>query len=132
MLGCAVSDATKNMLIAARIGRETANSPRARLKRANTLRKNTSAQPSWKRSDQPAWLTEEFYITKIQPALSFHCQHPLSRDTSRFRGGTLAASARAIGHIRGIGKRWLSWYALRHNKRFKSGPCQRTSHTPSC
>ena len=82
MLGCAVSDATKNMLIAARIGRETANSPRARLKRANTLRKNTLAQHSWKPSDQPAWLTEDFYMTEIQPVLASTSASAIARQIS--------------------------------------------------
>jgi len=79
---CAVSDATKNMLNAARIGRETANSPRARLKRANTLRRNTLAQQSWKPSDQPAWLTEEFYMTKIQPVLASMLASAIARQIS--------------------------------------------------
>lgn len=76
---CAVSDASKNMRNVARIGRETANSPRARLKRANTLRKNTLAQQSWKPSDQPAWLTEEFYVTKIQPVLALMSPSAIAR-----------------------------------------------------
>src|SRR5260370_5689135 len=67
---CAVGDASKNMLNAARIGRRTANSPRAQVKRANTARKNALAQHSWKASDQPAWLTDEFFLEKIQPLLT--------------------------------------------------------------
>jgi len=67
---CSVDDATKNMLDAARIGRETANGPEAQLKRASTQRKNALAQHAWKPSDQPAWLTEKFYSEKIQPLLS--------------------------------------------------------------
>lgn len=67
---CAVEDATKNMVNAARIGRETANSPDARLKRANTQRKNALAQHSWKPSDQPAWLTAQLFSQKIQPLLA--------------------------------------------------------------
>ncbi len=79
---CAVSDATKNMLNAARVGRQTANSPKARLKRANTLRKNTLAQHSWKPSGQPAWLTEEFYRTKIQPVLASMSASAIARRIS--------------------------------------------------
>ncbi|MGP0021258.1 MAG: CRISPR-associated endonuclease Cas1 [Candidatus Sulfotelmatobacter sp.] len=91
---CAVSDATKSMLNVARIGRQMANSPKARLKRANTLRKNTLAQQSWKPSDQPAWLTEEFYMTKIQPVLASMSASAIARRISvsrcyagRIRGG---------------------------------------------
>jgi hypothetical protein len=67
---CAVGDATKNMLDAARIGRETANGPEAQVKRAIKARKNALAQHSWNPSDQPKWLTPELFTQKIQPALA--------------------------------------------------------------
>jgi hypothetical protein len=67
---CAVDDATKNMLDAAKIGRQTANSAEAQLKRANTQRKNALAQHAWNPSDQPVWLTEKFFSEKIQPLLA--------------------------------------------------------------
>lgn len=67
---CAVQDATKNMLEAARIGRQTANSPEARKKHAITARKNALSRHAWKASDQPAWLTETFYSEKVQPRLA--------------------------------------------------------------
>jgi CRISPR-associated endonuclease Cas1 len=88
---CAVSDSTKNMLNVARVGRQTANSPKARLKRAKTLRKNTLAQQSWKPSDQPAWLTEEFYMTKIQPVLASMSASAIARriSVSRYYAGRI-------------------------------------------
>jgi hypothetical protein len=64
---CAVGDATKNMVNAARVGRLTANGPEAQLKRANTQRQNALAQHAWKPSQQPTWLTETFYAERIQP-----------------------------------------------------------------
>lgn len=67
---CAVGDATKHMLDAAGIGRQTANGPEAQLKRAKTQRKNAFAQHAWKPSDQPAWLTDRFYTEKVQPLLA--------------------------------------------------------------
>jgi hypothetical protein len=67
---CAVRDATKNMLDAARIGRLTANGPEAQKKRTIKARKNALAQHSWKASDQPAWLTQEVFEQKIQPLLA--------------------------------------------------------------
>ena len=66
----AVGDATKNMLDAAGIGRQTANGPKAQAKRAIKVRKNALAQHSWKASDQPAWLTQELFEQKIQPLLA--------------------------------------------------------------
>jgi hypothetical protein len=79
---CAVGDATKNMLDAAQIGRQTANSPEAQLKRANTQRKNALAQHAWKSSDQPAWLTEKFYSQKIQPLLTAMSASAIARQIS--------------------------------------------------
>ena len=70
------------MLDAARIGRETANGPEAQLKRANTQRKNAFAQHAWKPSDQPAWLTEKFYMTKIQPVLASTSASDIARQIS--------------------------------------------------
>jgi CRISPR-associated endonuclease Cas1 len=79
---CAVEDATKNMLDAARSGRQTANCAEAQLKRANTQRKNALAQHGWKSSDQPAWLTEKFYLEKIQPPLAAMSASAIAREIS--------------------------------------------------
>jgi CRISPR-associated endonuclease Cas1 len=79
---CAVDDATKNMLDAAKIGRQTANSPEAQLKRANTQRKNALAQHAWKSSDQPAWLTDTFYSEKVQPVLAATSASAIARQIS--------------------------------------------------
>jgi CRISPR-associated endonuclease Cas1 len=67
---CAVPNATKNMLDAARVGRLTANGPEAQAKRAIKARKNALARHAWKESGQPAWLTPELFAQKIQPLLS--------------------------------------------------------------
>jgi CRISPR-associated endonuclease Cas1 len=79
---CGVSDATKNMLDAARIGRQTANGPGAQVKRANTQRKNALAQHAWKPSEQPAWLTEKLYSEKVQPLLSAMSASAIARQIS--------------------------------------------------
>jgi CRISPR-associated endonuclease Cas1 len=79
---CAVGDATKNMLDAARIGRATANSPEAQLKRANTQRENALAQHAWKPSDQPAWLTNAFYSEQVQPLLAAISASAIARQIS--------------------------------------------------
>jgi CRISPR-associated endonuclease Cas1 len=67
---CSLGDATKNMLEAARIGRQTANGPEAQAKRAIKARRNALAQHSWNPSDQPEWLTPELFKQKIQPLLA--------------------------------------------------------------
>jgi CRISPR-associated endonuclease Cas1 len=67
---CAIGDATRNMVNAAQIGRRTANGPEGQMKRASTARKNALAQHSWKKSDQPEWLSTELFLKTIQPLLS--------------------------------------------------------------
>ena len=79
---CSVDDATKNMLDAAWIGRQTANGPEAQLKRANTQRKNALAQHAWKSSDQPAWLTDTFYSEKVQPVIAAMSASAIARQIS--------------------------------------------------
>jgi len=70
------------MLDAARIGRHTANGPEAQAKRAIAQRKNALAQHSWKPSDQPTWLTEQFFSEKIQPLLAPTSAHTIARQIS--------------------------------------------------
>ena len=79
---CAVDDATRNMLDAARLGRQTANGPKAQLRRASTQRKNALAQHSWKPSDQPAWLTDTFYSERVQPVLAAMSSSAIARQIS--------------------------------------------------
>jgi hypothetical protein len=108
---CAVGGATKNMLDAARIGRETANDPEAQMKRAVTQRKNALAQHAWKPSDQPAWMTEKFFSEKVQPVLAATSASAIARQisVSRWYAGRIRegyrphprhwqALARLVGH----------------------------------
>lgn len=68
-LSCAVDDATKHMLDAARIGRQTANGPAAQVKRSIKARKNALAQHSWNPFDHSGSLPNCF-TQKIQPLLA--------------------------------------------------------------
>jgi CRISPR-associated endonuclease Cas1 len=94
---CAVSAATERLIDAARVGRQTANSPEAQLKRANTQRQNALAQHAWKPSDQPAWLTEKFYAEKVQPLLLSLSASAIARQisVSRWYAGRLREGYRA-------------------------------------
>ena len=67
---CASDKWSKHMINVARVGRLTANGPEALAKRRNTQRRNHAARRSWNPSSQPAWLTEQFYLEKIQPLLT--------------------------------------------------------------
>jgi CRISPR-associated endonuclease Cas1 len=79
---CAVDDATRNMVEAARIGRQKANNSQAQAKRAETQRQNALAQHAWKPSDQPAWLTEQFFAENIQPLLTQTSASVIARQIS--------------------------------------------------
>jgi hypothetical protein len=93
---CAVGEATKNMLDAARIGRQTANGPEAQLKRANTQRQNALAQHAWKPSDLPAWLTAKLYSEEIQPLLPSMSVSAIARtiSVSRWYAGRIREAYR--------------------------------------
>jgi hypothetical protein len=73
------------------VGRKTANSPEAQLKRANTQSQNALAQHAWKPSDQPVWLTERFYAEKVQPLLPSVSASVIARhlSVSRWYAGRL-------------------------------------------
>jgi hypothetical protein len=79
---CAVSSATERLIDAARVGRQTTNSPESQLKRANTQRQNALAQHAWKSSDKPAWLTNKLYAEKIQPLLATQSVSAIARQIS--------------------------------------------------
>jgi hypothetical protein len=70
------------MVAAALIGRQTAHSPEARAKQANTQRRNARAQHSWEPSSQPSWLTEKFYSEKAQPLLAAMSASTIARTIS--------------------------------------------------
>jgi CRISPR-associated protein Cas1 len=66
---CVKGILSDQMTETAKTGRVAAQSPKARRKRAATQKINARARNAWKPSDQPAWLTAEFYVSKVQPAL---------------------------------------------------------------
>ena len=103
----------KNMLDAARIGRQTANSPEAQRKRAETQRKNALAQHAWKPSGEPAWLTERFYSEKVQPLLASISASAIARQIS--------VSRWYAGRIRGTGRRWRGWREFAPKRKFVNG-----------
>jgi CRISPR-associated endonuclease Cas1 len=79
---CAVESAATNMVAAALIGRQTAHSPEAQLKRAHTQRKNALAQHAWKPLENPPWLTDKFYSANVQPLLAAMSASAIARQIS--------------------------------------------------
>jgi CRISPR-associated endonuclease Cas1 len=102
---CSVEGATERLENVARVGRVIANGPQAQLKRAETQRQNALAQHSWKPSSQPAWLTEKFYLEKVQPLLTQMSASVIARQ--------IAVSRWYAGRIReGYRPHPRHWHAL--------------------
>jgi hypothetical protein len=69
-VSCGVATSTERLLDVARQGRIIAVSPEVNARRAEKTRGHNLARWGWAASSQPAWLTNEFYETKIQPLLA--------------------------------------------------------------
>jgi CRISPR-associated endonuclease Cas1 len=67
---CGVATSTERLLDVARQGRIAAVSPEVNARRGEKTRGHNRARWGWAASSQPAWLTNEFYETKIQPLLA--------------------------------------------------------------
>jgi CRISPR-associated endonuclease Cas1 len=67
---CGEQISTERMPSVARLGRVAAQKPAAQVKRSATQKINARARYDWKLSDQPTWLTEQFYWNQIQPRLA--------------------------------------------------------------
>jgi CRISPR-associated endonuclease Cas1 len=79
---CSVKTSTESLITAARLGRAIAHGQQAQARLKKTKRRHDLARQSWSPSDQPSWLTENFYAKEIQP---------------RLKGATLSQIAAGIG-----------------------------------
>jgi CRISPR-associated endonuclease Cas1 len=66
---CKVATCTEELVKAAQKGRLLSHSPEATAKRIEGRKRHAASIRAWKPSDQPAWLTKETYMRKIQPQL---------------------------------------------------------------
>jgi CRISPR-associated endonuclease Cas1 len=67
---CGVATSTERLLDVARQGRMIATSPEVNARRGEKTREHNLARWGWTVASQPAWLTNEFYETKIYPLLA--------------------------------------------------------------
>jgi hypothetical protein len=67
---CAVPVSKERFVDVARQGRIASHSRDAEISRAETQRRHKAAIRAWQPSEQPEWLSEEAYRTKIQPVLA--------------------------------------------------------------
>lgn len=66
---CAAELSTERFGGVAAIGRVVSHTREAEGKRSRTRKANHEALKAWSASDQPAWLTENFYVKEVQPLL---------------------------------------------------------------
>jgi hypothetical protein len=83
---CAVENSTQRLTVAASKGRPVSHTSTAEAKRSKTRKANHAALREWSASDQPAWLTEEFYAEKIQPLLAPLSSRAIARQLRVSRG----------------------------------------------
>ena len=107
----------------AELGRVVAHMPEAQAKRGATQRKQRRAEGAWTPSDQPDWLTDDFYRTKIQPRIATLANLAIARRlgicdcyAGRIREGHRPASPT----LAGFGK---TGWQLAHLLRTKIGHC---------
>jgi CRISPR-associated endonuclease Cas1 len=67
---CKVAVTTKELIKAAKKGRQASHSTEAEEKRAENRRIHFAAQKAWVASTQPAWLNEEAFLRQIHPRLA--------------------------------------------------------------
>jgi CRISPR-associated endonuclease Cas1 len=67
---CSLTFNRENLTVLANKGRVVALNPGAQHRRAETQRRNTSANYAWNQASNPRWLTDDFYSREIQPRLS--------------------------------------------------------------
>lgn len=98
---CAAPLQTERIMKAAQVARVAAHSAQARAKQSDTVRQRRKEQSSWSQSSQPEWLTVNFYVEKIRPALAsvsnsaIACRIGVSRcHASQIRSGKRRAHPR--------------------------------------
>ncbi|HVB33597.1 MAG TPA: CRISPR-associated endonuclease Cas1 [Patescibacteria group bacterium] len=67
---CGVVFSRAGLIEAAKLGRAAGHSPEARARQAKKQRRNAAALKRWNPTEQPEWLTENFYREEIQPHLA--------------------------------------------------------------
>ena len=67
---CGVEGLRERMPEVAKLGRQISHESRAQARRRESKRRHDLARRNWSPTDQPAWLTDEAYMRRIQPKLA--------------------------------------------------------------
>jgi CRISPR-associated protein Cas1 len=76
---CASTPSAARLTAIAAKGRVASHSPEAQAKRSKKHHALHTARRAWAASDQPSWLTEEFYASKMKPKLASQPSRGLAR-----------------------------------------------------
>jgi hypothetical protein len=79
---CSLKNSTASLIAGARLGRVIGHGPQAQARRKGSKRRHDLERQNWSPSDQPNWLTEDFYAKELKP---------------RLKSATLSQIASAIG-----------------------------------
>jgi hypothetical protein len=70
------------MIEAAKLGRVATHELEAEALRSETQRRQAAARKAWRSTDQPEWLTADFYADQIQPKLCNFSSTAIARGLS--------------------------------------------------
>jgi CRISPR-associated protein Cas1 len=97
---CAVEVSTQRLVRVAAEGRVVSHTDEAERKRSKTRKANHAAMQAWSTSDHPTWLTEKFYVKKMQPQLGSLSSSAIARQFQVSRGYATEIREGRIPHQR--------------------------------
>jgi len=101
---CALEVTTPKLIKAASQGRIVSHTAQAEFKRSQTQLANQASRRAWSASDQPTWLTAEFYSEKIQPLVPSLSGRALARHLKVSHGYAIEIRNGRVPHPR----HWLT------------------------
>ncbi|WP_158789474.1 CRISPR-associated endonuclease Cas1 [Granulicella sp. L46] len=79
-LACSLIPSTERITAVAAKGLIASHTPEAQAKRSKKHHALHTARRAWSASDQPDWLTQEFYLSKMQPKLAAQSSRGIARE----------------------------------------------------
>jgi len=101
---CSVQASTQHLVRAASEGRMASHTSQAETKRSKTQLVSFANRKKWSDSDQPAWLTADFYGEKIIPKVASLSSYAIARNLAVSRGYSTEIKRGRVPHPR----HWLT------------------------
>jgi CRISPR-associated endonuclease Cas1 len=100
-LACSVARSSELLKAVSTKGRAASHSPEAQAKRSDKHHALHTARREWSASDQPNWLTEDFYKSKLKPKLVTQSTRGIARNLGVSRSyATQVRHGRVVPHPR--------------------------------